>query len=381
MMLFDRKKAAAEAEQGEHVYPSQWKLIWRGFLHHRLGNIGAIIVLLFSFSAMFAQFLGPYNFATQHSKYSFSPPTSIHFFSKDGFSLVPFVYRTTRAVHPKTYTPYYKADKSKKYYLHLFVHGEPYNLFGRIPTDIHLFGFQANDGSHAFCFLFGTDQFGRDIFTRTLVGGRVSLLVGPFVILLSFPLAILLGGLSGYYGGGIDMFLQRAGEVVMAIPGLPILLAVGAALSGMGLPPMMIFFGIIAALAFLGWAGVARVIRGQVLAIREMDFVIAAKAAGANDLRIILRHVIPSVTSYLVVAATLTIPGMMLAEATLSFLGYGIREPMTSWGQLLTVANNIGGIQLHPWLLVPGIFIVVGVLAFNFIGDALRDAVDPFSIT
>ena len=176
------------------------------------------------------------------------------------------------------------------------------------------------------------------------------------------------------------MFIQRVCEVFLAIPGLPILMAMGAALKGFGLSAMMVFFGVIASLAIISWGGFARVIRGQVLAIREMDFVTAASAAGASDLRIILRHITPNITSYLIVAATLTIPGMMLTEAALSFLGYGIQEPMTSWGQLLNAATNIGAMELHPWILIPGAFIVVAVLAFNFMGDALRDAVDPYSI-
>jgi len=209
----------------------------------------------------------------------------------------------------------------------------------------------------------------------------VSLAVGPLVILFAYPIAIVMGGISGYYGRGVDMLMQRIGEVFQAIPGLPILLAMGAALGGLGLSSVQVFLGIIISLSLISWAGLARVIRGQVLAIREMDFVTAGKAAGASDMRIILRHIIPNVTSYLVVAATLTIPGMMLTEAALSFLGYGIREPMTSWGQLLNAATNIAGIEEHPWLLVPGLFIVVSVLAFNFVGDALRDAVDPYSIT
>ena len=229
-------------------------------------------------------------------------------------------------------------------------------------------------------FLLGTDALGRDMFTRCLVGSWVSLAVGPLVILFAFPLGIVLGGLSGYYGGGVDMFVQRLCEVMLAIPALPILMAMGAALRGFGLSAGMVFMGMIIALAITGWGGMARVIRGQVLAIREMDFVTAARAAGANDMRIILRHITPNVTSYLVVNATLLIPGMMLTEAALSFLGYGIQEPMTSWGALLTAATNIGAIELHPWILVPGIFIVISVLAFNFMGDAVRDAVDPYSI-
>jgi peptide/nickel transport system permease protein len=355
-------------------------MIWRAFLRHRVGNVGGVIVILLILSAVLAEFIAPYPYAEQFRSYPFAPPSRLHFRSEDGFSTRPFVYKMTRTLDPETYAARFTEDTSTKYYLRFFVRGSEYRLFGLFKTNVHLYGARAKDGTEALVFLFGADGFGRDLFTRTMIGGRISLAVGPLVILVAFPFSILLGGLSGYYGGGVDMFLQRFGEVFMAIPPLPTLLAMGATLSGFGLSAGQVFLGIIIALALISWAGTARVIRGQVLAIREMDFVPAAKAAGANDLRIILRHIIPNLTSYIVVAATLTIPGMMLTEAALSFLGYGIREPMTSWGQLLNAATNISGLEAHPWLLIPGCFIVVAVLAFNFLGDALRDAVDPFSI-
>ena len=369
-----------EIGKREYVSLSQGQMIWRAFRKHRLGNIGMIIILIFVVSAVFAEFFAPYDYKDQYNSYSFSPPSTLHFRSDDGFSLRPFVYKTTRQFDRVTYQPTFVADTSTKYYIRFFVHGSEYRMLGLFKTDIHFFGARSVDGDEAMVFLVGADAYGRDLFTRTLIGGRISLAVGPLVILIIFPIGIVLGGISGYYGGGIDMFLQRFGEVFMAIPGLPILLVMGAALSGFGFPATIVFLGIIAALAIVSWAGMARVIRGQVLALRQMDFVAAAKAAGSSDLRIILRHITPNVTSYLVVAATLTIPGMMLTEAALSFLGYGIHEPMTSWGQLLNAATNISGIEEHPWLLIPGVFIVVAVLAFNFLGDALRDAVDPFTI-
>ena len=381
--IFGRKKRARQAQLEEQGYisRSQAQMIWQAFRRHRVGNVGTVIVILLMLLAIFAQFIGPVSFAHQARKHPYSPPSTIHWRADDGSLSRPYVYATVRSIDKTTYMPSFTEDTSVKYYLRFFVTGgNKHNLLGFIPTTAHLFAARADDGSEAPLFVFGTDMLGRDLFTRCLVGSWVSLAVGPLVILISFPIGILLGGMSGYYGGGVDMFIQRVCEVFLAIPGLPILMAMGAALRGFGLSAMMVFFGVIGALAIIGWAGLARIIRGQVLAIRQMDFVTAASAAGASDLRIIIRHITPNLTSYLIVAATLTIPGMMLTEAALSFLGYGIQEPMTSWGQLLNAATNIGAMELHPWILIPGGFIVVAVLAFNFMGDALRDAVDPYSI-
>lgn len=375
-----KQKAQRQLEEQGYISRSQGQMIWQAFRRHRVGNVGTIIVLLFFVVAIFAQFIGPYHYSRQFRKHSFSPPTTVHWRDDDGSLSRPYVYATERKIDLTTYRVTYVEDTSKKYYVRFFVSGgSEHRLLGFTAT-VHLFAARADDGSEAELFVLGTDRLGRDMFTRCLVGSWVSLAVGPLVILISFPLGILLGGVSGYYGGGVDMFIQRACEVMLAIPALPILMAMGAALRGFGLSAMMVFFGVILALAIISWGGLARIIRGQVLAIRQMDFVTAARAAGAHDLRIVLRHIIPNVTSYLVVAATLTIPGMMLTEAALSFLGYGIQEPMTSWGQLLNAATNVSSIELHPWILIPGAFIVVAVLAFNFMGDALRDAVDPYSI-
>lgn len=365
----------------EFVSRSQGEMIWSAFKRHRVGNIGTVIILLFILIAVFAEFLAPYHYGKQYRSYPYAPPSTVHFRDEDGSLSRPYVYRTDRTLDRTTYQVTYVEDTSKKYHVRFFVRGEAeYSLFGFIRSNVHLFGAVAEDGSVANIFLLGTDSLGRDLFTRCLVGSWVSLAVGPLVILCAFPLGIMLGGLSGYYGGGVDMFVQRLCEVMLAIPGLPILMAMGAALRGFGLSAGVVFMGMIVALAVTSWGGMARVIRGQVLAIREMDFVTAARAAGAGDMRIILRHITPNVTSYLIVNATLLIPGMMLTEAALSFLGYGIQEPMTSWGALLTAATNVGAIELHPWILIPGVFIVISVLAFNFMGDAIRDAVDPYSI-
>ncbi len=379
-----KKKTEAIPVDGapkEYISRSQGEMIWRAFRRHRVGNVGTVIVLIFVFLAVFAEFVAPYHYGTQYRAYPYSPPSTIHFRDENGSLSRPYVYKTERTLDRATYQTTYVEDTSTKYYIRFFARGEVgYHLLGFIPSNVHLFGAVAEDGSTAQVFLLGTDALGRDMFTRCLVGSWVSLSVGPLVVLLVIPIAVILGGLSGYYGGGVDMFIQRACEVMMAIPALPILMAMGAALRGFGLSAGMVFMGMIVALAITGWGGTTRIIRGQVLAIREMDFVTSARAAGASDMRVIVRHITPSVTSYLIVNATLTIPGMMLTEAALSFLGYGIQEPMTSWGALLNAATNIGAIEQHPWILIPGMFIVISVLAFNFMGDAVRDAVDPYSI-
>jgi peptide/nickel transport system permease protein len=378
----ERAEASAVAEAPkEFVSRSQGEMIWSAFKRHRVGNIGTVIILVFVVVSVFAEFIAPYHYGKQYRQYPYAAPSTVHFRDEDGSLSRPYVYKTERTLDRATYQVTYPEDTTTKYYIRFFTRGEAeYSLFGLIRTNVHLFGASADDGSVAQIFLLGTDALGRDLFTRCLVGSWVSLAVGPLVILCVFPIGIVLGGLSGYYGGGVDMFIQRACEVMLAIPALPILMAMGAALRGFGLSAGMVFMGMIVALAITGWGGMARIIRGQVLAIREMDFVTSAKAAGAGDMRVVLRHIIPNVTSYLIVNATLTIPGMMLTEATLSFLGYGIQEPMTSWGALLNAATNVGAIEQHPWILIPGIFIVISVLAFNFMGDAVRDAVDPYSI-
>ena len=379
--LFGKKKPPSQDEEQGYVSRSQGQMIWQAFKRHRIGNVGTAIVLLLVLGAIFAQFIGPYAYHKQFRSHPFAPPSKVHWRDENGSLSRPFVYSTTRTLDRTTYKTTYVEDTSTKYYIRFFKSGgSEHRIFGLFKTTAHLFAAVADDGSRTQIHLFGTDALGRDLFTRIMTGSWVSLAVGPLVILVSFPLGIVLGGLSGYYGGGVDMFIQRACEVMLAIPGLPILMAMGAALKGFGLSAILVFFGVIVALAVISWGGLARVIRGQVLAIREMDFVTAARAAGASDMRIILRHITPNLTSYLVVNATLTIPGMMLFEAALSFLGYGIQEPMTSWGQLLSVATNVGAIELHPWILIPGLFIVISVLAFNFMGDALRDAVDPYMI-
>jgi peptide/nickel transport system permease protein len=397
----------------EKVHPvSQWRLIWRRFKHHKIGLIGTALVLLFYVVfVMLAEFIAPYNYNSEHREFSYVPPmlTKIRFWDKDGkFSLKPFVYGLKKCqlfLNPLTgeqtcedqpgfiFLPgkyRWLEDTDYKCTIELFVQGEPYRFWDIWRTDIHLFGVRQEgvpfdpyslDKSPCQLFLFGSNKLGYDIFSMTLVGGKISLIIGPIVIVIAFLAGILLGGISGYYGGGVDTFIQRVIEIFMAMPRLALLLALSLILSANKLYGMATFWGIVGILSLVSWAPIARVIRGQVLAVRESEFIAAAKAVGSGDLRIIFKHIMPNIMSYLVVAATLTVPNIIILESTLSFLRFGIRAPLTSWGVLMQVAQETSVIQNYPWFLIPGIFIVLSVLAFNFMGDALRDAVDPFTVT
>lgn len=370
------KQAEESAEELRTPEPlSQGQLIWRRFKRHRLGMLGSVVVIILASAAIFADFIGPYSPATEQRRLAYAPPTPIHFFH-DGRLSWPFVYGIKRERDPKTFAAIYSEDRSKAYPIKLFVRGDRYRLFGLFETDIHLFGTGEPPNSPGQVFLFGTDLWGRDLFSRTLIGGRVSLAIGPIVVIITLIVGAFFGGISGYFGSWVDMLIQRVIEVLQSFPTLPLYLALGAILPA-NLPNWARFVGIILIFSAVGWTGLARVLRGQLLALREEEFALAARAMGASHLRIIFRHLLPNAMSYLIVSATLAIPGLIIAEATLSFLGLGIKEPMTSWGELLNDAQEWSALRSHPWLLIPGVFIVIAVLAFNFLGDALRDAVDP----
>jgi peptide/nickel transport system permease protein len=342
---------------------------WRRFRASRTGVLGAWILLVLYLTALFAPFLAPHAITVQNRGVVYQPPHPPRIWH-EGRLVAPFVYPLVVERDPVTFRRSYREDRSERLPIALWVKGDRYRLFGLWPVDRHLIGVAGGKW-----FPLGTDRFGRDLLSRILVGAQVSLTVGIIGILISFSIGVLIGGISGYYGGWVDNLIQRLLEVLLSFPRLPLLLAVATIIPA-AWPSTWVYLGIVAVLAFIGWAGLARVVRGQVLAAREIEYVQAAQALGARDLRVVLRHLLPNLSSYLVIAATLALPGYILGESALSFLGLGIKEPMTSWGLLLADAQSFEALSLYPWLLTPGALIVLSVLAFNFVGDALRDALD-----
>lgn len=352
--------------------------IWRRFRRHRLGTWGLTVLGLLYGAILLGPFLAPYPFDQMHREYRHAPPTRLHFVDGEGrFHWRPFVYGIKQTRDPVTFQFRYEEDRSRIYPVRFLVPGEPYRLLGLIPMRVRLVGLEP--GSDGRLFLLGTDRFGRDLWGRILLGGRVTLSVGVLGVLVSTGIGVVMGGISGYYGGHLDNLIQRLIELLRSFPTIPLWLALS-----MILPPEWpshwVYFGVVTVLSLIGWTGLARVVRGQYLALREKEFVVAAQALGASDRTVIFRHILPNIASYLIVSATLALPGMILGESTMSFLGLGIKEPMTSWGLLLRDAQSLQALQLYPWLLTPGLFIVLAVLAFNFVGDAVRDAYDPYAL-
>ena len=362
-------------ERDERYYlATQWQLMWRKFMAHKLALLGVAILLILYLSALFGEFFAPYDSFHRFADYPHAPPQRLRFFDGQSVHLRPFVYGYSRSRDPQSLRWRFTVERTVKHPIAFLVRGHEYRLWGLIPSDLHLFG-AADEGSAMF--LFGTDKLGRDLFSRNLRAARISLTVGLVGVTISFFLGCLLGGLSGYYGGGIDTFIQRMVEFLISIPTIPLWMALAAALPT-NWPPIKVYFGITLILSTIGWTSLARVVRGKLLELREADFVMAAKIAGATEGTIIRRHLLPSFLSYLIVSLTLSIPAMILGESALSFLGIGIQPPAVSWGALLQSAQNVRTVALAPWLFVPGGFIVITVLAYNFVGDGLRDAADPY---
>lgn len=349
---------------------SQWTMIWRRFRRNRAAMVGGAIVIFYYIVAAFAGFIAPYTNTTRFTQQNYLPPQRVHFFDDGAFR--PFVYVVNTEYDENLRRVYRATDE--KITLRFFASGERYKLFGLIETDIHLF--QAPGGLVS---LLGTDRQGRDMFSRIVLGSQISLTVGLVGVSLSLFIGTLLGIASGYYGGWIDEAIQRLIEIVRAFPSIPLWMALSAAV-----PPnwsqVQTYFAITIILSLIGWTWLARQLRGLTLSIRQSDYVMAAKLAGASDSRIIFRHLIPATLGQIIVVATLSLPAMIIAEAALSFLGLGLRPPTTSWGVLLQEAQNFQSLALYPWVLTPAIAIIVVILAFSFLGDGLRDAADPYTI-
>lgn len=369
---------AMAAETGESAgrvdVAPQWKLIWWRFRRSPLAVVGLVLVLLIYLVALFADFIAPYEPSDYNAQYTYAPPTRLRLFS-DGLSWDPHITGYKVEIDQASLKRTFEPDLDKHVPVDFFVEGREYRLFGLIPMSWHLIGTESDADP---MYLFGADQNGRDMFSRMIYGTRISMTIGLVGIALSLVLGIVLGGTSGYFGGRTDMVIQRIIEFIGALPTIPLWMGLAAAL-----PPqwsaLRVYFGITLILSLIGWTGLARVVRGRFLSLREEDFVVAARLDGASEMRIILRHMLPSFTSHIIASLTLAIPGMILGETALSFLGLGLRAPIVSWGVLLEGANNVRAIATAPWMLLPAVAVMIAVMALYFLGDGLRDAADPYA--
>lgn len=356
---------------------SYWDLVKYRFKKNRLGVLGLIllVVLYVSFVAL-PEFISPYQLENR-SNFVEAPPTAIRFVDAEGRFQAPFIYGLDRKIDTVKRLRTWEINTSRKYPVRLFVQGDEYRLFGLIPMNLHLFGIEA-DQKEQRIFIMGADALGRDYFTRIMYGGRLSLMIGLIGQFLTLALGVTLGVISGYYGGAVDMFVQRFTEFLAAFPNIPLFMALSAAIPAFW-SPIIVYFMLTLILAFLNWGGLARQVRGLILSLREREYALAAKSFGAKDRRIMFRHLMPGTMSHVIVIATLSIPGMILAETALSWLGLGLRPPLTSWGTLLQDAATVRAIRFVPWLLwvVPPILLTI--LTYNMLGDGLRDALDPYS--
>jgi len=361
------------ADEKEALYRlTQWQLMWRKFKQHKAALIGGYVLLIVYTMAFLGQFVSPYPIE-QREERAYQPPQPLRFRTEDGFHLRPHVYGMTMTRDPQSFKALYVDEPTQDYPIRFFVHSWEYKLWGLIPTDLHLFGVD----EPGYVFLLGTDDLGRDMLSRILHGSQISLSIGLVGIALSFIIGLSLGGISGYFGGTLDMVIQRAIEFLRGIPTLPLWMALSAAVPP-NWPPVAVYFGVTVVLATLGWTGLARVVRGKLLQLRAEDYVMAAEFLGASEARVIGRHMLPGMTSYFIVHLTLAVPGMILGETALSFLGLGLRPPVVSWGVLLQKAQNVQTLYGHPWTLAPAIAVILVVLSFNTFGDGLRDAADPY---
>jgi peptide/nickel transport system permease protein len=365
------EEALTETQKKVYLAPAL-TLMWWKFKRHRLAVIsGAILIALYAMIVI-AEFLAPYNYEARHTGFIYRPPQAVHLFHEGRF-VGPFTYGTTYSLNMETLRRDYAEDTSQVIPIRFFCRGDSYRFWGIFEADLHL----ACPGEGGTLFLLGTDRLGRDMLSRILIGARISLTIGLIGIMVSFVLGIIIGGLAGYYGGLFDMIVQRAIEIVQSLPHIPIWLAL-ASIMPPHWSPILVYFGITIILGLMDWTGLARSVRSKLLSLREEDYVVAAQLMGASTPRIVFRHLVPGFMSHLIASATITIPTMILGETALSFLGLGLRPPITSWGVMLNEAQNINVVALYPWLILPVAPVIVVILAFNFFGDGLRDAADPY---
>jgi peptide/nickel transport system permease protein len=353
---------------------TQWQLMWWRFRKHRLAMAGTVVVLLFYLVVVLADFLAYSNPLASEAQRSLLPPQRIHWFDDGRFA--PHVYELTGIRDPMTFKRVYTPDPEKKIPVRFFVRGFDYRLFGLIPVNWHLIGVQGATPEETL-FLLGTDEQGRDLWSRLMYGTQTSLSIGLAGVAISLFLGVLLGGISGLYGGVLDTIIQRVIEILRSIPTIPLWMGLAAALPN-DWSVMQVYFAITVIISLIGWTELARVVRGRFLSLREEDFVMAAELCGCGRMRIIFTHLVPSFLSHIIAATTLAIPAMIISETSLSFLGLGLRPPAISWGVLLQQAQNIQALAISPWLLYPSIPVTIVILAFNFMGDGLRDAADPY---
>jgi peptide/nickel transport system permease protein len=353
---------------------TQWQLMWWRFQKHRLAMVSTVVVLLFYLVVVFADFMAYSNPLASEAQRSLLRPQRIHWF--DAGHLSPHVYGLTGMRDPNTFKRVYTPDPSKRIPVRFFARGFEYHLFGLLPMSLHLLGVEGTTPEESL-FLLGTDEQGRDLWSRLMYGTRTSLIIGLVGVSLSLLLGVFLGGISGLYGGVIDTVIQRVIEILRSIPTIPLWMGLAAALPN-DWSVTQVYFAITIIISLIGWTELARVVRGRFLSLRQEDFVMAAELCGCGQMRIIFTHLVPSFLSHIIAATTLAIPAMIISETSLSFLGLGLRPPAISWGVLLQQAQNIQALAISPWLLIPSIPVTIVILAFNFLGDGLRDAADPY---